>query len=533
MAHQNFDHSEFESVRYYLGTYGCTGSTNRVNYYTITGTPTLWFNGTHKIVGAGTDAATGEGYMDIIRSRYFDPSPIRIEVDGFNPASGAVSVTVTMYSTTFSIASENFHIVLMEDDVNTAPATYDDTHLTRDVFSDTISLTGQGNTVTFNHTFVIDPSWDTTKLRVVAFVQLQDKTIIQTGSGDWVPDFRVRAMVPTSRSKIGPSSGTYETDDVTVMNVGLGETFTVDVVIDEAPAGWSVAFKDSVGTTHTTPLMFFLNGDESTTFKAVAMPNSPGYMRYSLVVNSPSLAKPLVVPFVYISNDVDVLVVDDDGGESYEDYFTAALQSAGKSFGVWDRGTSQLTAEVANNFRVLIWNAGFASPTLDADDQAFLADFLDDGNGLFMSGQDVGWELNEANPAVAWYHTYLHATYIRDDTNIYNIFGVSGDPITDGLDLVIQGGTGANNQAYPDEIAPYDADATMILNYQGNYGAAIRSTDSVSGAKVVYLGFGFEGIDNAQDRHDLLVPAVRWIQGVVFEDGFESGDTSAWSSVTP
>lgn len=56
----------------------------------------------------------------------------------------------------------------------------------------------------------------------------------------------------------------------------------------------------------------------------------------------------------------------------------------------------------------------------------------------------------------------------------------------------------------------------------------MRSTDSVTRAQVVYLGFGFEGIDNAQDRHDLLAPAVRWLQGVVFEDGFESGNTSAW-----
>jgi len=471
--------------------------------------------------------------MSIIESRYFDPAPIRIEFDSFDPVTGAANVIVTMYSTTYSLTNENFHIVLMEEDVNTAPATYDDTHITRDVFSDTITLTGGGNTATYNHTFTIDPGWDTTKLRAVAFVQLQDKTVVQTGSADPVPAIRARAMVPDSRSKIGPSTGTYETGDVTVMNVGLGETFEISVVIDVAPAGWTVAFKDSLGTTHTDPLSFSLSADESTTFKAVAMLSSPGYMRYSLVVTSPGLTRPLVIPFVYITDDVDVLLVDDDGGETYEDYFTAALETAGKTYGIWDRGSSQLTTEVADTFKVLLWNAGFASPTLDADDQAFLTGFLDAGNGLFMSGQDVGWELNEANPAIAWYNGYLHATYIRDDTNIMDLFGVTGDPITDGLDLHIAGGDGANNQAYPDEIAPFDADATMILNYQGNFGGGIRSTDSVSGAKVVYLGFGFEGIDNAQDRHDLLVPAVRWIQGVVFENGFESGDTSAWSGSTP
>ncbi|MEX1310340.1 MAG: hypothetical protein AB1Z65_07980 [Candidatus Sulfomarinibacteraceae bacterium] len=89
-----------------------------MSYYgTGTATPQLRFNGGHHIVGAGSDAASGEGYMDIIRSHYFDAAPIRIEIDSFNPATGAVAATVTMYSTTASITSESFHIVLTEDDV--------------------------------------------------------------------------------------------------------------------------------------------------------------------------------------------------------------------------------------------------------------------------------------------------------------------------------------------------------------------------------------------------------------------------------
>jgi len=502
-----------------------------VNYYGSSGTPHLWFNGGHHIVGAGADAATGEGYMDIIRSHYYDAAPIRIDIDSFNPLTGAVGVTVTMYSTTASLGSENFHILLIEDDVNTAPATYDDTHLTRDMYSTTISLTGAGNTAVFNHTFTINPSWDTTKLRIVAFVQLADKTIIQTGTDDPVPDFRIRAMVPSTRSTIGPSTGIFETGDVTVVNVGLGETFQISAVIDEAPAGWTVAFKDNVGTTHTDPLSFGLSQDASTTFKAIAVPNSPGYMRYSLVVTSPNLLKPLVIPFVYITDDVDVLVVDDDGGESYDEYFTAALESAGKTYGVWDRGTSALTQEVADTFNVLVWNVGFAFPTLDADDQVFLTGYLDEGKSLFLSGQDVGWDLNSGNPAVAWYRSHLHALYIRDDTNIMDIVGVAGDPLTDGMDLRITGGDGASNQDYPDEISAYDADGTVILNYESGsstYGAAVRSVDSDTGAHVIYLGFGFEAIDNAQDRQDLLGPAVTWLQGPIFRDGFESGDLSSW-----
>jgi hypothetical protein len=113
--------------------------------------------------------------------------------------------------------------------------------------------------------------------------------------------------------------------------------------------------------------------------------------------------------------------------------------------------------------------------------------------------------------------------------------GVAGDPITDGMDLHIAGGDGANNQTYPDAISPYDSDATTILTYRNSsYKGAIRVTDADFGSRIVYLGFGFEAIDNAQDRANLLGGALLWL-GVneLFVDGFESGDTSMWSLMVP
>jgi hypothetical protein len=494
------------------------------------------FNGTTRIVGAGSADANGQGYMNIILNQSFEPAPIRIDIDSFDPVTGAVSATVSMYSATYVLNNDDFYILLIEDDVDTTPATYDHTHVTRAMYSDTISLTGVGNTSMFNTTFTIDPSWDTTKLRAIAIVQEQDQQILQAASSDPQPDFKARAMVPFSRTAFGPSAMSFETEAFTVINVGLTETFTIDLIVDVAPPDWTVAFKDNGGATHTDPLAFGLAGDESTTFKAVINAVSPGYIRCHFEVTSPNLVRPLEIPFVYITDDVDSLIVDDDGGEGYEDYFTEALDTAGMSYGVWDRGASALTPDVADTFDVLIWNVGFAFPTLDADDRDFLTDHLDDGKALLVSGQDVGWELNYSNGSnydPVWYQTYLHANWIRDDTNIMYLDGVPGDLITDGLTLHIEGGTGANNQEYPDEIAAADADATEILHYQGDGCGAVRSEDSMSGAKVVYLGFGFEAIDNAQDRHDLLAPALRWLRGVIFEDGFESGDTSAWSAASP
>ncbi len=537
MASQTYDHSEFVSLRYYQGTYGCAASSARFSYYAMSGTPNLMFNGTYRIVGASVADAQGGQYMDVIRSRYFDPAPVRIVVDSFNPGTGAVSATVTMYSATdtFDGAEDNFHFILIEDDVNASDP--EETHVTRAIISNPISLDGAGNTAVFNETFTINPAWDQAKLQVVALVQRQNKEVVQTGSSYDQPGFSVRAMVPFVRNIIGPSGGTYSSDDVTVMNVGQTETFTISLVIDEAPPGWTATFSDNGGTPHTDPLAFGLTEQQSTTFTVNVSPASPGFMRYHLVVTSGNLAKDLEIPFVYNTDDVDALLVDDDGGNDYEGYFITALADAGLTSGYWNLSFSKLDDDVATSIRTLIWNVGLGYPSLDATDRTFVEQHLDNGNDLFITGQDIGWDLNyydSGNTDVAFYENYLHADYITDDVNRYDVDGVADDPVSDGLTLHIQGGDGADNQEYPSQIAPKDSDAVEIFSYNGTaWGAGIRSVDSVSGAKIVYLAFGYEAIDNADDRADLMKSAIYWLKDILFKNGFESGDTSGWSIVTP
>lgn len=44
--------------------------------------------------------------------------------------------------------------------------------------------------------------------------------------------------------------------------------------------------------------------------------------------------------------------------------------------------------------------------------------FLDNGGNLFISGQDIGWEVNEYAAyypeAVDFYENYLHASFVND-----------------------------------------------------------------------------------------------------------------------
>jgi len=535
VVHSQYDYGQFISARYYAstGSYGSPEIDAAIAYYGVSGYPTVIFNGQTMVVGAGAITATGASYLPIVEAASFQPAPIRIEIDSFDPASGDIQATVTMYSETDALAGDHIRFLLLEDNLTSLH-----TRATRDIINDTITLSGAGSTAVFNRSFDVDPGWNQANLHAVVFVQrAADKEVLQADSSYDEPDYSVRAMVPFDRVKIGPSSGTQPSPPFTLANVGLADTFTIELVVDHAPAGWAASYWDDLGGNHTGPWSFSLGVQESTEFSIDVTPATPGYMKFHLEVSSPNLTAPLIIPFTYLSDDLDVLIVDDDGAQGYESYYTTALDTLGMLYGVWDLNAGKLTDDVLQAYSVLIWQIGESYPTLDADDRDFLTNHLDNGGSLFLTGQDIGWELNTSdsgNYDPTWYHDYLHANYVRDDTNILYLNGVAGDPISDGLTLHIAGGDGANNQEYPDEIAPRDSDATAILNYQGDGVGGIRAASATSGARVVYLGFGFEAIDNAQHRADLLGPALQWLgAGELFSDGFESGDTTAWSATVP
>jgi hypothetical protein len=520
VVHGVYDPSEFISARYYAtsGSYGTAETDAAIAYYNVTGYPTAMINGTDRFVGGGATIATGLPYLGAVSGAYFTPCPVRLEIDSLNVETGYVRTSVTMYSADDSLDAAHLRFLLVEDDVSGHH-----THVTRDIVNDSISLAGQGSTATRDASFDVDPAWNADNLFAVVFVQDSEQNVVQAVSSRPSPDYNVRAMVPFSMVQIGPSSGAFQGELFSIVNVGLSDDYTVDIVVESAPVGWSACYYDEQGSQYTGATVFTLGTEEYVKLRVGITPTSPGVMNYRFSVSSANLDTPLVVPFTYITDDIDALVVDDDGGEPFEEYFAAALDSGGFTYGVWDLAASKLTEEVGQAFPILVWNVGWSFPSLDVDDRAFLRDYLDGGGRLFLSGQDIGWDLNESNDNQdpGFYQDYLHARYLRDDTNIYYLDGVPGDPVSDGLTLHIAGGDGANNQEYPSEIEAYDAFATEIFHYQGDGAGALRAKDTSSDARVVYLAFGFEAIDNPTDRTALMSAAIWWFRKITEAEGGE------------
>ena len=209
-----------------------------------------------------------------------------------------------------------------------------------------------------------------------------------------------------------------------------------------------------------------------------------------------------------------ILLVDDDyfyDLYSYESYYKNALVSGNYSYDIWHVSAlgSSPNATVLTSYPIVIWFTGRDwETTLTPTDQANLQGYLNSGGNLFITGQDIGFDIY----TTSFYSDYLHAQYLQDDTNIFELSGMTGDPIGDELVINITGGEGANNQFYQSEILPNDTYASMVFNYSGDGCGAIKADTGTY--RVVYFAFGFEAINNSSDRNTVIDRVIKWLDSM-------------------
>lgn len=507
-----YDSVEFETVEYLASSGGlsCPDSDARITYNQISGFPTLKFNGGNTIVGAGTDAINGSVYDPVVQSLLDDPTPVALSITGHSFALGSafISLRAELEGDLPADGIMKLRVALLENNLLSGGVTYH--NVLRDMLPDVdLTITADGQVQTETIAFTMDPTWVAANLRAVAFVQNdRDREVFQTVNTRPVPEFSLRYYAAGPRTLIAVGEQTF--GQSALFNSGTAaDTYTVSLDTSLLPADGSAHFLHE-GAPHTSTTIALTPGQRAL-FNVVLDIGTAHEGQVSLIFHSESgRIADRRLDYKVISADTDVLVVDDDGAYAYEtQYFLPALAGTGKSSATWDRATGPVSGAELANFPVVVWNCGYAFPTVDATDRAALSAYLDGGGSLFITGQDIGWELNdEGGDAAAWYAGYLHATFVSDDTNDLTLDGVAGT-FTEGLALNIGGGDGANNQEYPSDIDPADAFAQVILTYSGTRNGGIMVDTGTY--KVVYLAFGFEAIDNATDRAALMAGIVGFL----------------------
>jgi len=229
--------------------------------------------------------------------------------------------------------------------------------------------------------------------------------------------------------------------------------------------------------------------------------------------------------------------VDDDTDEDQENnYFpftermyTNILDIFDLNYAVWDRKKlGALGPEQMTNFPIVIWLCSWAFPSLDADDQLAISNFLDNGGNLFISGQDIGWDFNDPGgygyEQRDFYKKYLHAIYFADASPVNEVVGVPGDPIGDNLEFSVWQPGLPQDYQFPDEIEP-DSGATTSFEYLGgkNHKFGIKYKGD---HKVVYFGMGLEAINAEENtspdeispvRNEILSRVLNWLNFIDHE----------------
>ena len=259
----------------------------------------------------------------------------------------------------------------------------------------------------------------------------------------------------------------------------------------EYPAGWSVDLPNiiSVAATDQNDSLAYFSNYGSTV--SVAAPGTnilstiPSFTTgvtysgaYKMVylsfgfegINGANVRREVmrrVLDFHAVSPADKILLVDDDGGDTYEGYYTQALQSLGYSPDTYTvpAGADGPDGNMLNQYKLVIWFTGDEfSNTLRPGDQTNLQTFLNSGKGLFITGQDVGYDIGTSS----FYQDYLHAAFVTDDAN--GLF-YTGLDLFDGLfaELPAGSGDGGRNQFSVDAIQPLGSDAAFYIHYNDAY----------------------------------------------------------------
>jgi hypothetical protein len=493
----------------------------RRTYYNVNSVPMGFADG---VVNFGQSTTT---LRNTIRNRFATPSPCTIDnlvALTASPTTVQVSGRITAEQ---AMSGDYLYAVLMRDLVTYAssPGSNGETSFP-DIFCDASPNFSTGSLITaspgspfdFNVTLNRDATWDVEGLSVVVFVQHNaTKEILQ---GTWAhisQDYAFSSSNDDPAQLMSATNGGETAYLIQLSNDGLqNDTYTV--TLDGIwPEGWAHSVEENGGASDPNEINVALNSGESTFLIVRANPSGhAGHARFGVHIES---AGNNLIQADYnwrLMAGLDVLVIDADGGNTYETYYEQALDVAAENldvvWGWWDSSLDDVDYPLFDGIDALVWFTGdLWQETLSPIDQLNIQDYLDNGGRLLLSGQGIGFDMRNDQ----LFTDYLHAQYIRNFPIGTSVSGIAGTWAA-GSAFPIVSGEGASNQSRQSSIEVRSDEATMIVNYDQEYngltqGAGLSVDDG--NYKAIYLAFGMEAIATTAARASFMENCLNWLYG--------------------
>lgn len=258
----------------------------------------------------------------------------------------------------------------------------------------------------------------------------------------------------------------------------------------------------------------------------------PGMARYYRVsvVGSGGESKPSRVYGAVAGGQPRVLVVDGNDRWQFQtaenphcvNHHFAAIVGRSISGVVFDTVHHQTVVDgtvALSNYPAVVCVLGEESTvdeTFSDIEQALVRDYVNAGGHLFVSGAEIGWDLDRASGPTAadrnFYRNVLRARYGADDANTYAFAPVAGGLFANNPPGTFDNGThGTFDVDYPDVLVPTNGSVAAI-SYVGGLGgaAAVTYDGSLGGGRVVNWGFPFETITSALVRDAYMSDVLRF-----------------------
>lgn len=211
------------------------------------------------------------------------------------------------------------------------------------------------------------------------------------------------------------------------------------------------------------------------------------------------------------------LLLIDSGSWQYRsqaDYYEQALADNGYFADRWpitNPFTPLPSLQHLAAYDALLWSAPYDSPGyLGAND--VITDYLGLGGRLLITGQNVG-NYDGADGAMAlWWSRHLEADWLADASPDDPLNGAPNTPFA-ALHLTLNGTDSAGNQTAPDRTAPRAGSLTEpVLIYPDGSAAALMSR-RCEPFRLLYFGFGLEGVTGRAQRAALMQASLDALLG--------------------
>lgn len=499
-----------------------TENSQRWNWYGVTGVPDMY-------IGNLSPNFNTAQIKSMARNEFAENCPVAIEeflAYQLNGEETTVHFSGRLNAESTMPATARLFVALITTNVDPYNSPNGEDHIA-EPFRDHGYHATQGLTITavpgspqeFTGTLSKLAAWNASDLEAVAFVQnTSGREILQGEVTDVMAEYDMaQSNVDGPTQQIVPVAAGEHGYILELANNGISDDVYTVELDGTWPANWTLTVEEQDGTPSPDQITVSLVSLETRYLFVRANTNgNPGSASFTVRSTSQN-ADGLVVENSYrMMAGLDVLVIDGDGGETYESYYNEALAAADDQvsmvWGWWDVTLDDVDGSMFDGVDVVLWFTGNRwQETLTPLDQLNLQDYLDAGGNLFLTGQGMGFDMRNDQ----FFQEYMHATYLRNFPIGTSVTGLPGT-LADGEAFAIASGTGANNQTRQSALAPRSDQAQLVFNYDQEFqgesqGAALQVDNGTY--KLLYLGFGFEAIATEEARVSMMTNAMEWLLG--------------------